>query len=346
MLSFQQSQALLAYNSFGVSAYSRYFMTLSQRDQCAALYAWRQQTDHSLLILGGGSNVLFTKDFTGLTVLVNLLGKTLAYEDQSAFYVKAQAGENWHDFVQWTITQGYAGLENLSLIPGTVGAAPIQNIGAYGVELKDRLHELEAFDLQTGEFCQMDQADCQFAYRDSLFKRELGRYLILSVTFRLPKVPHWVVNYAGVRDQLGDTPYSAQAISDAIIHLRRSKLPDPQQLGNAGSFFKNPILSIAQWQSLKTQYPNLPSYPQTSKDHPNHHHAITAYKTSAAWLIDHCGWKGVVKNNAGVYDKHALILTNATGNATGEQIWSLAQAIMQSVKNRFGLELEPEPRIL
>ncbi|HHC74144.1 MAG TPA: UDP-N-acetylmuramate dehydrogenase, partial [Thiothrix sp.] len=337
---------LSAYNSFGVSAYSRYFMTLCQRDQCATLYQWRQQTDAPLLILGGGSNVLFTKDFTGLTVLMKLLGKTLEHEDQAAFYVKARAGENWHDFVQWTIAQGYAGLENLSLIPGTVGAAPIQNIGAYGVELKDRFHELEAFDLQTGEFCRMDQAACQFAYRDSLFKRELGRYLILSVTFRLPKVPDWVVNYAGVRDQLGDTPYSAQAISEAIVHLRRSKLPNPQQLGNAGSFFKNPLLSIEQWQQLKAQHPNLPSYPQASNDDSSNHPKITAYKTSAAWLIDQCGWKGVTKNNAGVYHKHALILTNATGKATGEQIWSLAQAIMQSVKNRFGLELEPEPRIL
>jgi UDP-N-acetylmuramate dehydrogenase len=340
----QQSVALTPYNTFGVDAYSSYFMVLSHRDQCDELYLWQQQQPHvPLLILGGGSNVLFTQDFAGLTVLVQTQGKALLREDDEAFYVQAQAGENWHDFVMWTIAQGYAGLENLALIPGTVGAAPIQNIGAYGVELVDRFHELEAFDLQTGKFCQMDREACQFAYRDSLFKHELGRYLILSVTFRLPKVANWVVNYAGVRDRLGDKPYTAAAISQAIIDIRQSKLPDPQQLGNAGSFFKNPILSVEQWQTLKETHPDLPSYPQTSIRNSD---TIDRYKTSAAWLIDQCGWKGVTQNNAGVYHRHALILTNATGKATGQQIWALAEAITASVKNRFGLELDAEPRIL
>lgn len=331
-------QSLQSFNSFGVVASSRYFTDINTASDLTALSAWVRKNQHEpLLLLGGGSNVLFTKDFAGMVARVKLTGKALIEEDQNHYYIQAAAGENWHEFVRWTIKQGYTGLENLSLIPGTVGAAPIQNIGAYGIELKDRFHGLQALDLQTGEHCYFSLDDCEFTYRDSLFKAQLGRYFISSVIFKLPKQAHWNIDYAGVSEALSGKVLSAKAISDAIISIRQSKLPLPDVLGNAGSFFKNPILDKTQWQSLKQEHELLPGYIQAGGLH---------YKTSAAWLIDQCGWKGQQINGAGVYDKHALILVNASGKATGDAIWSFAQAIMQSVFERYGVRLEPEPRIL
>lgn len=331
-------QSLKAFNSFAVDATSRYFAEIKQPEDVNALLEWRATHEQaSLLLLGGGSNLLFTQDFSGLTALINLQGKSLIDEDHHAYYVQAAAGENWHDFVCWTINEGYAGLENLSLIPGTVGAAPIQNIGAYGVELKDRFHCLQAIDLQSGEEKTFSLDACEFAYRDSLFKSKLGRYLITSVTFCLPKQAAWKTDYAGIREALAGKALSSQSISEAVIAIRQSKLPSPTQLGNAGSFFKNPILTKHDWEKLKNDFEQLPGYLQTDGEH---------YKTSAAWLIDQCGWKGKQQAGAGVYEKHALILTNATGKASGEAIWSLAQTIMQSVFDKYGVQLEPEPRIL
>lgn len=328
--------SLQAFNSFGIDIHADQFISLYDAGQCPEVMdILRAKTSTDYLILGGGSNLLFTHDFHGVVLDVNIKGRKFISEDMEYCYVEAQAGENWHDFVLWTIEQGYAGLENLSLIPGTVGAAPMQNIGAYGVELADRFHTLKALDLKTGNIETFDLEACEFDYRHSYFKEKLGRYLILSVIFKLPKQADWKTDYAGVREALVNQEVTGKAISDAIIQIRQSKLPDPNVLGNAGSFFKNPILSKQQYDVLKGNYENLPAY--THGD---------AYKTSAAWLIDQCGWKGKRQGNAGVYDKHALILINATGKATGAEIWQLAQDIMASVMDKFGVQLEPEPRVL
>lgn len=331
-----ENMSLKTANSFGIDVKASQFLSLQHIDQCSELYAHLQSSStNEHLILGGGSNLLFTQDFHGIVIRVDTQGKKCISEDTQHHYIEAQAGENWHEFVLWTIEQGYAGLENLSLIPGTVGAAPMQNIGAYGVELADRFLSLKALDLATGHIETFDLDACEFAYRHSYFKENLGRYLILSVVFKLPRQPVWKTDYAGVREALANKPVTAKAISDAVIQIRQSKLPDPSVLGNAGSFFKNPILNKQQHDALKADYENLPAYAHGD-----------AYKASAAWLIDQCGWKGKTQGNAGVYEKHALILTNATGNASGAEIWQLAQDIMVSVKDKFGVQLEPEPRIL
>jgi UDP-N-acetylmuramate dehydrogenase len=335
-MTIKQQVSLKALNTFGVDVNAHAFIELRSQADIMALTAWQHDNPTiPLLMIGGGSNLLFTQDFAGCAVLINTRGKTLLDDDEHHHYIEAQAGENWHELVRWTIEQGYSGLENLSLIPGTVGAAPMQNIGAYGVELADRFHSLNALDLETGTIKTFDLAACDFAYRHSYFKQNLGRYLILSVVFKLPKQAEWKTDYAGVREALANKPVNAKNISDAIIQIRQSKLPDPNTLGNAGSFFKNPIISKQQYDALNAEYENLPAYPHGE-----------AYKTSAAWLIDQCGWKGKTQGNAGVYEKHALILTNASGTATGAEIWQLAQDIMASVNDKFGIQLEPEPRIL
>jgi UDP-N-acetylmuramate dehydrogenase len=328
--------SLQTVNSFGINVTASRFVSLDAIEQCPELVDMLDaKAPADYLLLGGGSNLLFTQDFQGTVLDVNIKGKQLVSEDSENHYVEAHAGENWHEFVLWTIDQGYAGLENLSLIPGTVGAAPMQNIGAYGVELADRFHTLKALDLETGNIDTFDLNACEFEYRHSYFKENLGRYLILSVIFKLPKQAEWKTDYAGVREALANQTLTAKTISDAVIQIRQSKLPDPNVLGNAGSFFKNPILNTQQYDALKAVYENLPAYAHGD-----------AYKTSAAWLIDQCGWKGKTQGNAGVYDKHALILINATGNASGAEIWQLAQDIMASVNDKFGVQLEPEPRVL
>lgn len=331
--------SLQSLNSFGVTATSRLFTELNSSDDIEALINWRKEhPNRECLLIGGGSNLLFRGDFAGMAVAVSLSGKGLVNESDEAFYVKAAAGENWHEFVRWTIDQGYAGLENLSLIPGTVGATPMQNIGAYGVELGDRLYELSAIDLHTGERRTFTNADCQFAYRDSFFKRQQpDRWLIESVIFRLAKKSDWVTAYAGVESALAGQVPSARLISDVVIALRQSKLPDPTVIGNAGSFFKNPILPIGQWDALKIQFPDMPGYPQ--KDN------ALQIKVSAGWLIDRCDWKAYRKGDAGVYEKHALVLVNH-GDASGFEIWAVAEQIIESVDKKFGISLEPEPRVI
>ena len=331
--------SLQSLNSFGVTATSTLFTKINSSSDIDALIDWRKANPNmQCLLIGGGSNLLFRNDFTGIAVAVRLMGKSLIDEDDDTFYVKAAGGENWHEFVCWTIDQGYAGLENLSLIPGTVGAAPMQNIGAYGVELGDRLHELSAVDLSTGKRQVFNNVDCQFAYRDSFFKQQQAdRWLIESVTFSLAKNPTWVIAYAGVEAALaGQTP-SARLISDTVIALRQSKLPDPAVIGNAGSFFKNPIMTIDRWSALKIEFPEIPGYPQ--KDNGG------KIKTSAGWLIDQCNWKAYRESDAGVYEKHALVLVNY-GGASGLEILALAEQIIKSVQKKFGVSLEPEPRII
>jgi len=335
----QKNYPLKALNSFGVAVSANLFTKLDESSDVDALIQWRKDNpDTACLLIGGGSNMLFRGDFIGLAVSVCLTGREQVAEDDDAYYVEAAAGENWNEFVRWSIGQGYAGLENLSLIPGTVGAAPMQNIGAYGVELGDRLESLSAVDLMTGERRVFSNDDCQFAYRDSFFKsQQPDRWLIESVIFRLEKEPEWVIAYAGVEAALEGQMPTARLISDTIIELRESKLPDPKVIGNAGSFFKNPIMPVVQWEELKEQFPTIPGYPQKDES--------GLVKTSAGWLIDQCQWKAFRDGDAGVYEKHALVLVNH-GEASGSELWGLAEDIIASVKNKFGVVLENEPRLI
>ena len=330
------NMSLKGFNTFGVNASAQHFCHIRDLADIEALFEWKSMHDLPNLILGGGSNLLFKSDFQGLVAKIDLLGKDIAGEDDEAVYVSAAGGENWHDFVLWSIDQGLAGLENLSLIPGCVGAAPIQNIGAYGVELADTFHSLQTINLENGDIQEFDKSHCHFAYRESFFKSQtLDKLLITSVTFRLPKQPNWKIEYAGLKDELKDKELSAKVISDAVIQQRQSKLPDPAKIGNAGSFFKNPVMSSDRWMGLKTNYADLPGYTQNNGE----------MKTSAGWLIDQAGWKGFRAGDAGVSDKHALVLVNYA-NANGAELWQVAENIMTSVEDKFGVRLEPEPRVI
>lgn len=287
-------------------------------------------------ILGGGSNLVLPSLVQGLVLKVANRGKELLHEDQNFWFVKAYAGEVWHDFVQWTTQSGYWGLENLSLIPGTVGAAPIQNIGAYGVEVKDTLWEVNCLDLQSGEKKTFSNQECHFSYRDSFFKQEgAGRYLVWDVTFRLPKKNTLHLEYGDIRKELermNVTQADPRAIAKAVIQIRQTKLPDPKVIGNAGSFFKNPIVSAEFRNSLLLKYPNLVSFPY-SESH---------YKLAAGWLIDQAGWKGKKLGPVGMYDKQALVLVNH-GGASADDVWKLARQVSADVKDLFSVEIEPEP---
>lgn len=331
--------SLQALNTFGLPARAAWFTAIETPAQLAALIAWPELKRLQRFVLGGGSNLVLAGDFDGLVLHVRLTGRALIAEDADAWFVRAGAGENWHDFVSWTLERGWPGLENLALIPGTVGAAPVQNIGAYGLEMAERFHTLEAVDLETGETVVLDRAACQFGYRDSVFKREAaGRSLITAVTFQLPK--HWrpITGYADVARELeapGIIQPTAREVADAVIALRLRKLPDPAHIGNAGSFFKNPRIDAQAFQNLVARYPDLPHYPQPDG----------TVKLAAGWLIERCGWKGKTLGPVGVYERQALVLVNR-GGARGEDVLRLARAIQASVRATFGVELEPEPVIL
>lgn len=332
----RENHPLKALNTFGLAANARYFCSLHKLGGLRSIIQWAQEhPDLPVMFLGGGSNMLFVEDFPGLLVQVRLQDREILGQDDDYTYVRAAAGENWHEFVRWTIDQDLSGLENLSLIPGTVGAAPMQNIGAYGVELKDHFYGLQALDWRTGEIRDFSLAECRFGYRDSFFKSvEPDRWLIVSVILRLPRQPRWKTDYAGVKEHLDGKPVTARAISDAIISIRQSKLPDPARIGNAGSFFKNPVIPQTQWEALKSRFPEIPGWAQQDK-----------VKTSAGWLIDQCGWKGKRNNDVGTYEHHALVLVNH-GNASGAQVWQFAQGIIASVEDKFGITLEAEPRVI
>ncbi len=328
--------SLRRHNSFGIEAKARAYLRVDSAHALAQVKADQYWSRQPRLILGGGSNLLLTADFDGLVLHLCSAGIEILGADADATYVRAAAGENWHRFVQWTLSHGLPGLENLSLIPGSVGAAPIQNIGAYGVELSRCFHQLSAFDLDTGDVFTLDRAACAFGYRDSVFKqRWRQRAVILDVTFALPKRWQPVIAYAEVAQQLaaaGIAVPGAQDIGDAVIAIRRRKLPDPAQIGNAGSFFKNPLVPAALRDALAVRYPQLVSYP----------HADGMVKLAAGWLIEQCGWKGKQLGAAGVYDKQALVLVNR-GGACGADVARLAAAIQADVRERFGVQLEPEP---
>jgi len=336
LLPIQQRVSLRHLNTFGVDAIAHFYLEVTNPSMLQAVRDDIGLCNLPRLVMGGGSNILLTSDFPGLVLQMELQGITIVRQDAEATIIRVAAGENWHQFVLWTLAHGFCGLENLSLIPGSVGAAPIQNIGAYGVEVKDCIESVSAFDFVSGEVIGLSRAECAFAYRDSIFKHRLrDRAVILDVTFTFPR--RWQPNtrYAELAQELESravaTP-SARAISDAVIAIRQRKLPDPAAIGNAGSFFKNPLVSAAQRDALLQQHPQLISYSQ----------ADGSYKLAAGWLIDQCGWKGRSFGAAGVYEKQALVLVNR-GGATGSEIWRLAQAIQADVSARFGVQLEAEP---
>ncbi len=327
---------LTSLNTFGIAARAARYLRVEQAAQLAAALADPQLAGLPRLVLGGGSNVLLTGDFPGLVLHMALRGKDILAGTATHHHVRAAAGENWHAFVQWTLEQGLPGLENLSLIPGTVGAAPIQNIGAYGAETKDYCHSLTAFDPATLQFVTMDRAACRFAYRDSIFKQDAGRRLIIvDVTFALPKAWAPDLRYAELAQAMaaqGLAAPSAREVAETVMAVRRRKLPDPAEIGNAGSFFKNPVVPGEQCERLLARYPGLV----------HHRQADGTEKLAAGWLIDQCGWKGRALGNAGVYEKQALVLVNR-GGATGADVQALARAIQADVQEKYGVTLEPEP---
>ncbi|HWT71855.1 MAG TPA: UDP-N-acetylmuramate dehydrogenase [Oxalicibacterium sp.] len=338
-LPIQHDFSLRAFNTFGVEASARAYLAVTSAAMLKTVREDAVLAAMPRLVLGGGSNILLTRDFPGLALHMQNRGIAIVGEDDDATYVRAAAGESWHGLVQWTLAHGLGGLENLSLIPGSVGAAPIQNIGAYGVELKDRFHALSIFDFETGETATLDRAGCAFGYRDSVFKHALrDRAVVTDVTFALPKKWEANVRYADVMQELAargiDQP-TARQISDAVIAIRTRKLPDPARIGNAGSFFKNPVVTPAQRDALLARYPQLVNYPQ----------ADGSVKLAAGWLIDQCGWKGRTAGAAGVYENQALVLVNR-GGASGSEIAQLAKAIQDDVVQRFDVLLEPEPVFL
>jgi UDP-N-acetylmuramate dehydrogenase len=332
-----QDISLQQFNTFGIAARARQYLRVEDPAQLAAVAADPVLAALPRLVLGGGSNLLITRDEVDLLVLhMALAGREIVGETPAAVLVRAQAGENWHAFVQWTLDQGLGGLENMSLIPGTVGASPIQNIGAYGAEVKDLFHSLTAFDFATGATRTMDAAACRFGYRDSVFKHEDGRGLaVLDVTFALPRAWKPNLRYAELAQALeaqGIAEATPREVSDAVIAIRRRKLPDPLEIGNAGSFFKNPVVAREQCERLLDAWPNLVHHPQPDGTD----------KLAAGWLIDQCGWKGRSLGRAGVYPKQALVLVN-NGGASGPEVLALARAIQADVQERFGVLLEPEP---
>ena len=330
--------SLKAYNTFGVDVAARYFAEAGDDQQVRQALAAARERKVPLLVLGGGSNLLLTADVEALVLRMVGRGIRVLADDGQRVEIEAEAGEPWHPFVLWTLAHGLVGLENLSLIPGTVGASPVQNIGAYGVELKDCFLGLTALDRQTGEVFQFDLQDCAFAYRDSLFKRESGRWIILRVRFVLGRQSPLHLDYGPVRQRLAEQGIavpSALDVSRAICAIRSEKLPDPAVLGNAGSFFKNPLVPAELAQRLQAEYLDLVAYPQ----------ADGQVKLAAGWLIDKAGWKGFRDGDAGVHRLQALVLVNH-GNATGQQLLGLARRIQADIAERFGVSLEIEPNVL
>lgn len=335
-----ENQSLLPYNSFNIDVKARFFGRFTNQDELQDLL--ERSSKHNnlpLLILGGGSNILFTRDFDGWVLKNEYKGVTLIGEDETYYYVQANAGENWHSFVQYCVQKQYAGIENLSLIPGNVGASPMQNIGAYGVEIKDVFQQLEAWDMKDKCIRRFGLNDCEFGYRESVFKKKYrNRFVILQVQFRLRKQPEFQTAYGAISQQLEQMQVqelSIGAIAEAVIRIRRSKLPDPKLIGNAGSFFKNPVISEEQFAKLKTAFPAIPGYPSGEGK----------IKIAAGWLIEQCGWKGFRKGDAGCYSQQALVLVNY-GKARGDEIFALSESIIGSVTEKFGIGLEREVNII
>jgi UDP-N-acetylmuramate dehydrogenase len=339
MITVSEDISLKPYNTFGLDVKARYFTEVKSNRDLQELLKNNIYKNAIRLIIGGGSNILMVSDFNGLIIKNSIKGIKLITETDQHIYVNAGAGEVWHEFVQHCIEQNWAGLENLSLIPGCVGASPMQNIGAYGVEIKDVFDSLEAIDAQTGEYRKFSKEECEFGYRESVFKRKLkDKYIITSVTFKLSKTPNINTNYGAINDELkkmGVSNAGIREVSQAVINIRQSKLPDPKVTGNAGSFFKNPEVSAAKHNSLKHQFEHLVAYPLENGN----------YKLAAGWLIEQCGLKGIELQGAAVHDKQALVLVNK-GYASGKSIYELSAHVLNTVKEKFGVELEREVNII
>lgn len=348
MKSIEENIELRPYNTFGIDVMARYFASFGTVEELGELLeeagarglAEAAAGGRELIVLGGGSNVLFTQDVDGLVLRNEVRGIDLVDEDEDYVYVRAGAGEVWQDFVDYAIGRGWAGVENLSLIPGSVGAAPMQNIGAYGVELKEVFYELEAWHIAERKSYTFTLNDCAFGYRESVFKRRYrGQFVILRVTFRLAKKPVFHTAYGAIKEELermGVQELSIRAVSEAVKAIRRSKLPDPTVIGNAGSFFKNPTIPDEQFDTLQAKYPEIVGY---------HNMGTDTTKLAAGWLIEQCGWKGFRSGDAGVHARQALVLVNY-GGATGREIYDLSETILQSVQDRFGVVLEREVNII
>lgn len=334
----QENIPLSSYNSFGCEANASYFCTVKRKDEIDESMSWCKHQNKPFLILGGGSNILFTNDFDGLVIKMEIKGIKLLNETSTDVLISVGAGENWHLLVKYCVQKGWGGIENLSLIPGTVGAAPIQNIGAYGVEAKDSIQKIIAYDTQSNQWITLNNEACHFDYRNSIFKQEKNRYIISEVHFLLQKQPNLRTDYGAIRDVLHKKQIkqaSIQDISDAIIEIRSEKLPDPAVLGNAGSFFKNPTVSQTQFNQLKESHPNLVAFPISNSE----------YKIAAGWLIEQTGWKGKKQGPVGCYEKQALVIVNYD-HATGKEIFNFSESIIQSVNNKFGIQLEREVNIV
>lgn len=335
--------SLKPFCSFGIEARARYFASFANRDELQAILS--RSTAGAVYILGGGSNLLFTRDFDGLVLKNEITGIEELHEDNEYVYIRAGAGQNWHQFVLYCIERNWAGLENLSLIPGNVGASPMQNIGAYGVELEDIFWDLEAWHIKDRKLVTFTRNDCGFGYRDSVFKQKFkDQFVILNVTYQLRKKPRFNTSYGAIEQELekmGVKELSIKSISDAVIRIRSSKLPDPKLTGNAGSFFKNPSVSAEKFDQLRMHFPGIVAYPN----------ADGSFKLAAGWLIEQTGpipgvsWKGFRRGDAGCHDKQALVLVNY-GQATGMEIFNLSEEIILSVRLKYGVDLEREVNII
>ena len=333
----QRNVNLAPFTTFAVEAKTAYFASFTTIEELKKLLS--EVKDRKLLILGGGSNILFRNNFDGVTLHNKIQGISTVKEDENYIVLKVGAGEVWHDFVLYTLSKGWGGVENLSLIPGSVGASPMQNIGAYGVEIKDVFESLEAVEISSGEQRTFSHEECQFAYRESVFKKSLkDKYVITSVSYRLSKHPVLNTSYGAIENELksmGILHPTIQDVSKAVIAIRQSKLPDPKEIGNAGSFFKNPIISLSHFEKLKKEYPEIPSYKVSEVE----------VKVPAGWLIDKAGWKGKTIQNYGVHKKQALVLVNY-GKASGEDIYELSEKIIKDIELRYGILLEREVNII
>ena len=336
-----ENVSLAGRNTFRIPARAEILADVNNSDGLAELFDFAMLRNGPVMVLGEGSNILFAADVPGVVVCLTMSEIKIIKDDGDFAVVRADAGVNWNDFIGWTLGRGLLGLENMSLIPGTVGACPIQNIGAYGVEVGEFIDTVEVFDRQSQRIKRIGKADCEFAYRDSLFKQDLNRYVICAVEFLLPRTRELKLDYSGVREELASmgiqTPRAIH-VAEAISRIRTRKLPNPAILGNAGSFFKNPIISAEQAEFMKTENSLLPIYPGDSD---------ATRKISAAWLIENAGWKGFrdPDSDAGIAEQHALVLVNH-GNASGEQLLSLARRVAKSVYEKYGVHIEPEPRII
>jgi UDP-N-acetylmuramate dehydrogenase len=336
----QENFSLKPYNTFGVDAKARYFTEVHSTEELIEALNYSKTGTLPLLFLGGGSNILLTKDFDGLTIQLNLKGIHEDFINDNEVLVTAKAGENWHEFVMFCLNKNYGGLENLSLIPGNVGTSPMQNIGAYGTEIKDTFVNCTVLNLENLQLETFNLEQCRFGYRDSIFKQEgKGKYVILEVTFKLTRKDHHIkTEYGAIKSELenlGIEKPTIQDVSKAVINIRKSKLPDPKEIGNAGSFFKNPTILLAQFEELKQKFENIPGYANGD-----------FVKVPAGWLIEQCGWKGKQIGNVASHKLQALVIINATGEATGQEIFDFSTKIIDSVHEKFGIKLEREVNII